>query len=240
VSKIKTSLFRLLVAGLFVSPAIASEQVSPLQMVEGVEKLEKIKHSVFSEAYVKPGVNFSVYSSIYVADFLFHYRDVEPLNAEDIRGTFSFTTDKKEFPLSEDERKEFQEIVESTFRKVISKGKHYDLVDASEADQHTLILRGVVADIVSRAPPESVGQIISYQTNLGGAVLGLEILDGESGEVLGRIVDRGQIGKTRMAPSMTWSTSARRVSRSTVIKGIEGWADTVARKLRTALNNGLK
>jgi hypothetical protein len=236
VSKIKTSLFRLLVAGLFISSAIASEQVSPLQMVEGVEKLEKIEHSVFSEAYVKPGVDFSVYSSIYIADFLFQYRDVEPLeNAEDIKGTFSFTTDKKEFPLSEDERSEFEKIVESTFRKVISKGKHYDLVDASEADQHTLILRGVVADIVSRAPPESVGQIVSYQTNLGGAVLGLEILDGESGEVLGRIVDRKQIGRTRGR-----STSARRVSRSTVIKGIEGWADTVARKLRTALNNGLK
>ena len=131
---------------------------------------------------------------------------------------------------------EIHGIVREAFRTEIVKGDHFKIVDAEHADEHTLIMRGVVADIVSRVPPESVGRMNLYMSTVGGATLGLEFLDGTTGEVLARVADRGRIGDARGQIDR----SSRPVNRATVIGEVKRWANGAARKLRAALDSALE
>ena len=128
------------------------------------------------------------------------------------------------------------EIVREAFRAEIVKGKHFEIVDASNADERTLIMRGVVADIVSKVPPETVGRSRLYMSSVGGATLGLEFLDGTTGEVLARVAERGRIGDA----TGQMSRNSRPVNRATVIADVKRWANGAAQKLRKALDAALK
>lgn len=224
---------KVLIISLLLSTGFAFAADKSMKEVEGAADLEKVKKSKFSESYVNPDVDFSHYNKIYVGEAVFDYRDVKP--SKMTSGIYSNTKSSIEYPIEDEDREQFQEIVREAFRAEIVKGKNFEIVDAEHADEHTLIMRGVVADIVSRVPPENVRQVRVYMASVGSATLGLEFLDGTTGEVLARVVDRGRIGDAYGQISRT----SRPVNRATVIADIKRWANGAAIKLRKALDTAL-
>ena len=202
--------------------ALAAE--SHLKQVRGAKDLKKVKRSQFSETYVKPGVDFSFYNTIYVDETRFVYRDVKPAKM----GSGNATSNQ-EYPISKEGRERFEATVREAFRTEIAKAKHFEIVDILNTDEHTLILRGMVSDIVSKIPPETVERTRLYMSSVGGATLGLEFRDNPSGEVLARVAERGLIGD-----------ASHQVNRDTVIADVKLWATNAAIKLRKVLDTALE
>jgi len=220
-----TPVLTLLISLLVSDFALAGE--GTLKQVSGAKDLEKVKRSQFSETYVKPGVDFSFYNTIYVDEARFTYRDIKPANMAS--GNHSNTTSKKEYPISKEGRDLFEETVREAFRTEISKAKNFRVVDILNTDEHTLVMRAMVADIVSRIPPETVEQTRLYMSSVGGATLTLEFRDNTSREVLARVAERGLIGD-----------ASQQVNRDMVIADVRRWATDAAIKLRKVLDNALE
>ena len=156
-----------LISVVFSGFALAAE--SHLKQVRGAKDLEKVKRSQFSETYVKPGVDFSFYKTIYVDEALFVYRDVKPSTMSS--GNYSSTTSNREYPISKEDRRQFEKIVREAFRTEIVKGNHFEIVDILNTDEHTLVMRGMVSDIVSKVPPETTERTRLYMSSVGEATL---------------------------------------------------------------------
>lgn len=221
-----------LISFVFMSGAIAAE--NQLKHVEGAKDLVKVKRSKFSETYINPEVDFSFYNKIYVSEANFDYRKVEAPKMRN--GTYVSSSPGREFPISKDDRKLFEETVRKAFRTEVSKGQHFEIVDVMNVDEHTMILRGVIADIFFKVPPESPERTRLYMSSVGGATLGLEFRDRTSQEVLARVAERGLIGDSSGQPG----GGSRPVNRETITADIAQWAGNAARKLRQALDAALK
>lgn len=194
---------------------------SHLKQVKGAKDLEKVKRSKFSETYVKPGVDFSVYNTIYVDETRFIYRDIKQTKPD----TFS----NQEYPISKEGRELFEATVRDAFRTEITKAKNFEIVDILNTDEHTLIVRGMVADIVSKIPPANDERTRLYMSSVGSATLGLEFRDNTSREVLARVSERGLIGN-----------ASHQVNRDNVIDDVKLWATNAAIKLRNVLDAALE
>ena len=214
-----------LISLVFSDFALAGE--GTLKQMSGAKNLEKVKRSQFSETYVKPGVDFSFYNTIYVDEARFAYRDVKP--AKMGSGIHSNTTLKQEYPISKEGREKFEAIVREAFRTEIGKAKHFEIVDILNTDEHTLVMRAMVADIVSKIPPETNERTRLYMSSVGGATLSLEFRDNTSREVLARVAERGLIGD-----------ASHQVNRDTVIADVKLWATNAAIKLRKVLDTALE
>jgi hypothetical protein len=225
-------IFTGLISPVFSGPALAGE--SPLKQVKGAKALEKVKRSQFSETYVKPGVDFSFYSTIYVDETLFAYRDVKQSKMSS--GVYSNTTSNRVYPISKESRQQFEKLVREAFRTEIAKAEHFKIVDILNTDEHTLVMRGVVSNIISKVPPETTESTRLYMSSVGEATLGLEFRDNVSREVLARVSERGLIGGAMDQASGT----SQPVNRATVIDDVRRWATNAAMKLRKVLDSALE
>ena len=230
-----SSVFFVLLVFTFLSSMVfsgfATAGENSLKQVDGAKDLVKVRRAAFSETYINPDVDFGFYSKIYVSEAQFDYREIAASNTRS--GIHVSASPKREYPMSKDDRKRFEETVRKAFRTEVSKGKYFEIVDVMNIDEHTMILRAVVADIYSKVPPESPERTRLYMSSVGGATLGLEFRDRTSGEVLARVAERGLIGDTSNGGS-------RPVNRETVSADVERWAGNAARKLRQALDSALK
>ena len=221
-----------LISFFFMGYATAAE--NQFKRVDGAKDLVKVKRAAFSETYINPDVDFSFYNKIYVSEAQFDYREIKPSKTKS--GIHVSASPKREYPMSKDDRKRFEETVRKAFRTEVSKGKHFEIVDVMNVDEHTMILRAVVADIYSKVPPESPDRTRLYMSSVGGATLGLEFRDRTSSEVLARVAEGGLIGDTTNQAN----GGSRPVNRDTVTDDVERWAGNAARKLRQALDSALK
>jgi hypothetical protein len=69
--------------------------------------------------------------------------------------------------------------------------KHFTLTD--QAGEGVLLMKIGLADVVSRVPPESIGRVEIYLSDLGSATLVIELRDARSHELLARIADRRDV-----------------------------------------------
>lgn len=221
-----------LISFAFMGCAMAAE--NQLKHVDGAKDLVKVKRAAFSDTYINPDVDFSFYNKIYVSEAEFDYREIAPPKTRN--GTHVSASPKREYTMSKDDRKRFEETVRKAFRTEVSKGQHFEIVDVMNVDEHTMILRAVVADIYSKVPPESPERARLYMSSVGGATLGLEFRDRTSSEVLARVAERGLIGDT----TNQGNGGSSPVNRDTVTADVGRWAGNAARKLRQALDSALK
>ena len=209
--------------GIFVGGMAVAED-NPLATVEGADDLEQVKRARFRETWVNTSVDFKRYDKLFLGEGVFLFRNVPGSGKK-----------KGAQPISEEDRRKFEEIVGEAFRKEIAKGKHFTVVENNEADENTIVVRGVVADIVSWAPPRHAGIVDTYMATVGEATLALELLDGKSGEVLARVAERGRIGNARGQID----GYSMPVNRATIIANVKRWARDAARKLRLELDSAL-
>ena len=189
--------------------------------------LEKGK-SGFKETWVAPDADFSQYNKLYLWEAEFQYRDVGP--ARRTRSTM-MNTRQREFGISDADRAKFEEVVAEVFIKEIQRAKNFEISD--EIGPNTLIMRGAVLDIISRAPPEFVGANEVYLSNVGEATLVLELIDAESGEPVAVVAER------RAFQSGGSIDMAMPTSNVTIIAEVRRWSRRAATKLRTELDKAI-
>ena len=198
---------------------------------ERYSELEKARSS-FKETWVLPGVDFSEYDTIYFWAGQFEYRDVGPAESS---SSYRNRTRKREFGISEEDRREFEQIVGDAFRNEIEKGKHFTIAD--EVGPDTLILRGALLDVVSNVPPPTTGRTETYLATIGEATLVMEIMDSETGTVLALVSQRKKIQPPGGGQIDRFSMQANRV---TVTADIKRWASSAASQLRKELDKAMK
>jgi hypothetical protein len=125
--------------------------------------------SLIRETYFNTNVDFKRYNKLFLGESAFHYREVK--SSRMTSGIYSNTSSGGAYAISEEDRKKFEEIVGEAFRQEIVKGKHFTVVDSANADENTIVMRGVVVD---RVPPRSAGIVDTYMATVGEATLELD------------------------------------------------------------------
>lgn len=192
--------------------------------------LEKDK-SGFKETWVLPGADFTKYNKLYIWKAEFQFRDVGP--AQRTRMT-RMSTRKTEFGISDKDREEFQRIVREAFLKEIQQAKNFELVDIDGVDQHTLIMRGAVLDIISHVPPDTIGRSEIYLTSIGEATLVMELVDAATGNVVGLVAERRHLQR-----SSSRDLGVMPTNNATIVADLRGWARRAAKTLRTELDKAI-
>lgn len=191
--------------------------------------LEKDK-SGFQETWVNPGADFTHFSKIYLWEAEFQYRDVGPARRTSMT---MMNTRKREFGISEPDRRKFEEIVSDVFVEELKRAKKFEIVD--EIGPDTLILRGAILDIVSLVPPERIGRSEVYVANLGEATLVVELMDPRDGEPLAVVAERRRIQSgTGRIDAFSMPTNS-----ATAFAEIRRWARASAKKLTKELDNAI-
>lgn len=224
----KTIQFAILIAlmSLGVASAQAQEEGQSGDSQRHAE-LEKVKGG-FKETWVHPDADFSQYNKLYLWEATFEYRDVGP--ARSTRSSM-MNTRKREFGINDSDRAKFEEIVAEAFVKGIQRGKRFEVVNDIGPD--TIIMRGGALDIVSLAPPQSVGRSDIYLASVGEATLVLELLDAETGDVLAVVSERRKIGSGRIDEFSRPATSV------SIMSEIRRWAQSAGSKLGSELDKAI-
>jgi hypothetical protein len=188
----------------------------------------------FQETFVLPGVDFGSYNKVFLWEAQFEYRDVGP--ARRTRSTM-LSTHKREFGISEEDRKKFEEIVGEAFDEEISKAEQFTLIDnIDNVDAATLILRGGLVDIISRVPPETVGRSDVYLSSVGAATFVMEFIEARSGNVVALVAERRAIETLNSRSGM----AAIPANSASVMGDIRRWSGDLARRLRTRLDKAIE
>lgn len=125
-----------------------------------------------------------VFGKVALAPVQLEFRDVEPNT-----GPAGYTGTRREFPVSETQRRDIAVQFDRIFREELAKSDQVTLVNQAGAD--TLLLRPALKDIVSLTPPDDYpGRGETFVDTVGEATLVLEVVDGGSGTLLGTATDR--------------------------------------------------
>lgn len=185
--------------------------------------LVRIDNSAFRDAWIDPDIDLTVYDKIILGPAEFEFRAVR--KTPDVSSVRMDNT--SEFYISDSNRERLVETVTSVFADEIAKSKHFTI--ATEPGPDTLIVVGVLHDIVSRVPPRLVGSGEIYLASVGEATLVLEIRDSLSGETIYRAVDRRAIERP--------GRDAIEVSQVTTWAEVRRWARRWATRLRDGLDS---
>lgn len=147
------------------------------------EGLHRVDPSIMEAAWVRPDLDLSRYSRILLVPTGVQFREVAD-RRYNVRTRGSVT----EFPL-DDEKKEWlrgvwRRAVDERFAQELS----YEVHDAAGPD--VLVVQGLVADVVSRIPPELVSSDYSLIRDPWSVTVVLELRDGRTAELLARTIDR--------------------------------------------------
>ena len=122
---------------------------------------------------------------------------------------------------------------DSTFRAALEQAPPYTLVEQFSNGEHVLVLRPAIINLDIAAPDVmAAGRQRSYTTEAGQMTLVLEGVDGTTGEVLVRVVDRRRAmdtGRLQWTNSVTNQAEARRMLNRWASQFREG-LDEVTRK----------
>jgi len=215
-------IFRTLVVGLTIMMATGA-----IAGADELAGLVSVKNSRLSEVLVKPGLDLSAYSSVKTQAAEFEYRDVaEQRNPQASR------TGRVAYPMSESTRKEFEALVTEVFDKELPTSKHFP--EVSEAGPGVLLLRGGFFDIVSFVPPDRAAREAVFLSQIGSAILYLEVRDSVSGELLVRGIDRRAVEPNRA----TLKVNSRPVNKQETKRVIKRWAKILVNGLDELYESG--
>jgi len=183
----------LILAAVAVSPALAAEEETTW------DGLQKVKSKRLDTAYLLPGADFRVYTKVMIDPLEVAFR--KNWERDMNRGSRS-ARQRVSAEDAERIRKEmgeaFLQVLVEDFRKA-----GWDVVEAPGPD--VLRLRPGLVDVWINAPDTmQAGRSYTYTVEAGEATLALEARDSETGQLLGRAVDRRRTGDTG---TWTWTTS---------------------------------
>ena len=209
------------------SVTVAQSPRAALEEAMSYDGLQKIKVKGIDLAYARPGASLASYGKIIIDPVEVSFRkDWDP-----DRSGSRMKLDAKE---RENIRSGVAKIVQEEFAKELGKGGAYQVV--TEAGPDVLRLRANIADLYVNAPDTmSAGRTRTYTISAGEMTLVAELVDSESGQVIGRVVDRRESQGTGM---MTLTNSIVNRQEASIIAS--SWARILRKRLDAAHGIGRK
>jgi hypothetical protein len=119
------------------------------------------------------------------------------------------------------------DLCDTYFREALGRAPAYPLVASYEEGQPVLVLRPEIINLDINAPDiKSSSMTRTYTTGAGEMTLALEIVDGTTGEILYRIVDRRRSTETHY---LQWTNSV--TNQAEASRWLRGWANQLRQGL---------
>lgn len=214
-TRVPTRLLKILAVGCLAAATMAGA-ASPPETWDG---LEYRKTKGLDAVYVRPGVEIKVYRNLVLAPVQVAFdKDWDP--NRQTRGA-----DRR---MSADDMQEIRDDMASEFRRIFGEelaAAGYDVV-AKPLDD-TLVIAAGLADVYINAPDKMTsGRSHTYTLNAGRMTLVMELRDGPTGQLLGRVVDR-YAGK-----ETGYATIANKVTNSAEFRqAVTAWATRLVKGL---------
>lgn len=183
--------------------------------------LEPIDIKGIDIAFASPAANFADYSKVMLdpVEVVFA-EDWEPLQVG------------SPFPVSERDlerlRQDVAALTEDRFKRFVERGGPYEVVD--EPGPGVLRIQARLVDVRLNAPDfPTVNRSYQYARSAGEMTLVAELIDGETGALVGRVVDRWIDPEQN---ELRWMT--RLENAMALQKGVESWAEALKRQLEVA------
>lgn len=222
----------IITAMVFLAAGIVTAQ-DEAKEITGADELVKQKSKLWAEVWVRPDVDISKYDKLYIWQGVYQFRDVS--DDQTNRTTTAMLRGNQEyFAISDEGRAQFEKIVSETVVKELNRSKQFEIVDV--VGPKTLLVRGLILDIVSSVPPNVGRQANVHLSHMGEATFVFELIDAETGVIQARAGDRRYI----QPPSQMNQVSSAPTNRSTVWNDVEMWARDQAQTLRKALDKHAK
>ena len=165
--------------------------------------LRLVNKTRMDKVWIKPGINLSQYDKVIFEGAGIQYRAVKGGNLHN--------SSADAFPLSERQKSGLEKAAKESFQSEFNKFKYFTV--ASTPGTGILKVTLALIDVVSRVPPKSTGRNSFYISDLGQAVLVVELSDSVTNEILARAVD-GQGIKTLTMQESNPVTNLNEVKRS--------------------------
>jgi len=207
---------RLTITGLLLASAVLAGCVSAPQVTD--DGLARVDGFRFADVYVRPGADLSHYQHLEVTDCQVAFR--KNWLRDQNRDSRSVTTRLRQDDVDRI-RSEVGTACNSEFRAALERAPAYPLVDVPPEGEDTLILQPAIVNLDINAPDvQSAARMRSYTTSAGEMTLVLEMVDGATGEVQARIVDRRR-GVDQ--GTLQWTSSV--TNRAEFNRILKRWAD---------------
>lgn len=169
-----------------------------------------VRNARADQAWARPGIDLSQYSKIMLESAGIEYRP-----GGETAANWPARRGGGPFEVSEDQKETLRRIVREVFLEELGESDRFDLVDAPGPD--VLLIRAALLDVVSNVPPDSVGRVDVYLSEVGAATLVIELRDGVTEAILARAVDRRaaeSVGYVQESNPVTNRAEIRRLARS--------------------------
>jgi hypothetical protein len=223
-----------LAAGLLHAQGVtdAARERPPFDRITGGDALAKEKGR-FKQTWVHPDESLSRYSEVFLWNVAFQFRDVGKRKRTGTTTEILRTTGTEPYPVAEEHRVKFKQVVVDGFVKELRRGERFQLVD--EVHPTTLVVRGAVMDIVCWVPSNNA-RVDVYLAAIGDGVVVFELIDPMTGLMQARVGERSNI----RPPKQTHSAFVRPANFNSVWPDVDRWARSVALDLRRELDKRLK
>jgi len=154
--------------------------------------LHRLNDTILDKVWLKPDIDLSQYDKLLVEGAGIQYRPLKRYSRK--------SGDDGAFPLTEQQKEKLRQAVGEVMLEEISRTKNYSITD--QPGRGVLKITLGLIDVVSRIPPERVstrGGI--YLSDLGSAVLVMELRDSRTNESLARVVDGTRVEPVVMQKS---------------------------------------
>ena len=181
----------------------------------------------FAEVYVRPGASLKGYSEYGLVPCQVAFRKNWLRDQNRSRIDLSSRVTQKDVDRIKDA---LGEQCDKYFREALQEDPAYTLVDSFDEGEAVLVLRPNIVNLDISAPDTmSAGMSRTYTTSAGEMTLFLEALDGTTGEILARVVDRRRAMDTGR---MQWSNGVTNKAEADRI--LKSWAQALRKGLDRA------
>ena len=210
---------------LFIS-ACASNQ-APQVSHDG---LELVPDTEFSEVYMKPNATLGGYTEYGLMDCHVAFKKNWLRNQNNNSLDLSSRVTQKDVDRIKDR---LGDKCTEHFAEALSQAPAYNVVDSFEDGEGALVLKPSIINLDISAPDTmSAGMTRSYTTSAGEMTLSLEILDGTTGEILARVIDRRKEVDTGR---MQWTSGV--TNKADADRALRRWAEQLRKGLDQATNS---
>lgn len=209
---------RILLAGCLALVLVACATSN--QPPETFDGLVLVPDTKFAAVYRRPGADLSHYSQygLQPCEVAFKKNWLRDQNSG--RMDLSNRVTQKDVDKIKDS---LSELCEKRLREALAEAPAYPLVAEFDGGEDVLVLRPAIINLDINAPDvQSAGMSRTYTTGAGEMTLLLEVLDGTTGEMLYRIVDRQRAMDTAR---LQWSNSV--TNQAEANRMIKRWANTL-------------
>ena len=184
--------------------------------------LHRVHPSIMAAAWVKPDLDLSGYTRIFVVPTAVQFRLVE-----EVTDAFSLSrSGDREFPVNEDKQDWLRGVWSRVTTEQFAQQRSFQRYEGVGTD--VLVVQAILADVVSYIPPDAAGSSYSWIRDPWVASVVLELRDGTTGELLARTNDR-RTGEGLMDANTVWMLTEDLLLR---------WAEVLSERLEQLADLG--